>query len=160
MKANLSKRRRRRRRAALKVGLIAIGVMLLLAAGVVAVAAYLDRPPDARLVGTWQSDADATIAEHKKTKTVTDAQEQVLRQIFGKTKVTYAAKTLTVNFADGTTDTQPYRVVSRDAESVVVGWFFQPAKKDELFLIVFESADVYWLDVPGLQMRECFRRVR
>ena len=47
----------------MKAGLVAIGAILILAAGVVGVTAYLERPSDSRLIGTWQSDADATIAE-------------------------------------------------------------------------------------------------
>lgn len=158
-------RRRRRRmsratRKALKLGLIVCGVLLILAAGVVGVAAYFNGPPDPRLVGTWQSDVEGTIADRKKTQTITEVQEHWMRQIFGKLKVTYAARNVTVDYGDGTVDTQPYRVVDKNAESVTVSWYFQPSKQDELFLIVFEPPDVYWLDVPGFQMRECFRRVK
>ena len=39
---------------------------------------------DPRLEGTWKSDADATIAELKKAKTITPEGEAVLRKSSGK----------------------------------------------------------------------------
>lgn len=153
----IRRRRPQPSRAPLIVGLVA--AVAILVAGAVGVAAYLRKPPDARLIGTWLSDADATIAAHKKAQTVTDAQEQALRKLFGKMKVTYTAKTITTDL-DGVGDTQPYRVVSKDAESVVVTSYNALTKKDEQFRIRFEGADTYWIDVEGFNLSERFRRVR
>src|SRR5207244_2936285 len=63
------------------------------------------RRSDPRLFGTWKSDADATIAEMKTTRTFTDDQEQKLKTLFGKMKITYMADTLTTDF-DGRVESQ------------------------------------------------------
>src|SRR4051794_34396860 len=80
------------------VGASIVGVVLVVAA-VVVVAVYVvkARRGDPRLIGTWQSDADATIADLKTARAVTDRQEQAMRKIFGRMKVTYTDKTLTTD---------------------------------------------------------------
>src|SRR5262249_2756151 len=117
------------------------------------------RHTDPRLFGTWKSDADATIADMKTRRTVTDEQEQKLKtMLFGKMKITYTATTLTTDF-DGTVESQSYQVVSKDAESVTITAYSPLSKKDETFRIRFVGNDTYWVDVPDHNLSECFRRV-
>src|SRR5262245_6122208 len=84
---------------------VAGDVVIAVVAVVVAVQVVKARRTDPRLYGTWKSDADATIAEMRKTRPVTDDQEQKLRMLFGKMKVTYTATTVTSDL-DGTVETQ------------------------------------------------------
>ena len=77
------------------------------------------RRAEPRLIGTWRSDADATIAELRKTQTVTEEREQGLRKLFGKMKITYTDKMFTTEL-DGVVNSQPYQVISKDATSVVI----------------------------------------
>ncbi|MFO0810321.1 MAG: hypothetical protein U0746_16990 [Gemmataceae bacterium] len=155
-------RRKAPRRASnpLIASLVVAGLLLLI--GGVAWAAvhfYQSRRGEPRLLGTWQSDADTTIAELRKTRDIPDDREQKLRQVFGKMKVTYTAKTVTVDF-DGDVDTQPYQVVEKGIDIVVLKHWSKESKKDEQFRIRFDDADTYWIDVPIFGIRECFRRVK
>jgi len=117
------------------------------------------RRDEPRLIGTWQSDADATIAEMRKSRPVTAEQEQKLRMIFGRMKITYTATTVTSDF-NGTVDTQPYQVVGKGADWVVLKARFAISKRDEQFTIRFDGSDAYWADTEGFTVSECFRRVK
>jgi hypothetical protein len=141
------------------MGALAAGVVLVAVAAWAAMHFAKGRPGDPRLIGTWQSDADATIAELRKARPVTDEQEQGMRKLFGRMKITYAATTFTTDL-DGTVETHPYQVVSKDAESVVVKFRFSLTNKDELFRIRFVGADTYWVDVEQFKLSECFRRIK
>src|SRR5688572_19032933 len=109
-----------RRKASRGPNALIIG--LSVAAGFLVVAAliwslvYFSKPRgEPRLVGTWKSDAEATIAERRKSHAVTDQQAEAMRKLFGKMKVTFTDKTVTTEF-DGVVETQPYQVVKRDAD--------------------------------------------
>lgn len=142
------------------VGVSVAGAVLVVAAIVVAVV-YVGkaRRGDPRLIGTWQSDADATIADLNTTRTVTDQQEQLMRKLFGRLKVTYTDKTLTTDL-DGKVETHPYQVVRQEGDSVVVKSWSDLSKKDEEVRIQFVGNDTYWVHVPQANLRECFRRVK
>jgi hypothetical protein len=119
------------------------------------------RRTDPRLIGTWKSDADATIAEMKKTRTLTDDVEQKLRtHVFGKMKVTYTATTLTTDF-DGKVESQAYQILGKDADSVTMKTYSPLTQEDVIVLIRFVGTDTYWIemDLPTGKFRDCFRRV-
>jgi hypothetical protein len=137
---------------------VAGAVVIAAVAVIVAVQVVKERRTDPRLYGTWKSDTDATIAEMRKTRPVTDDQEQKLRMLFGKMKVTYTATTVTSDL-DGTVETQPYQVVSKDATSVQIKSPSPLLKKDEVFRIRFVGPDTHWIDEPHFQVSECFRRI-
>jgi hypothetical protein len=115
---------------------------------------------DPRLIGTWQSDADATIAHRKTTHAVTEKNEAAMRKLFGKLKITYTARDLTTDL-NGVVETLPYQVVSKDAESVTIREYSPLEKKDVVVRIRFVDADTYWIDVSNelFSLSECFRRV-
>ena len=153
------------RKSGANVIVIAAAVAAAVVVGFVAVVLIMQiaksRRSDPRLFGTWRSDADATIAEMKKTRTLTDDLEQKLRTLlFGKMKVTYTATTLTTDF-DGKVESQSYQVVGKDADSVTLKAFSPLTEKDETFRIRFVGTDTYWVevDVPIGKFRECFRRI-
>jgi hypothetical protein len=152
------KRRRPTRRSnPIVIGASAIGGLLFIVIGVAAIMQFSKRG-DPRLLGTWQSDADATIAEMKKNRPVTDQQEQALRKLFGKMKLTYSAKTVTSEL-DGTVDTQPYQIVRKEGDAIVVKSWSALSKKDEEYRINFVGPDTYWVEVPQFSLTECFRRI-
>ncbi|WLD12547.1 hypothetical protein [Planctellipticum variicoloris] len=122
---------------------------------------------DDRLYGTWQSDADRTIAALREEQSIDELREAKLRTLFGKLRVTYAAKSCTTEF-DGTTDTRRYEVVAKDPSSVVIR-DVDPAPSplealglnlSKFAVLHFEGPDTYWLDSESGQYREFFRRVR
>src|SRR5262249_34669970 len=95
------------------IGASAAAVLLVVIALVwMAVHFSRARRGDPRLIGTWQSDADATITELRKARPVTDKQEEAMRKLFGNMKITYTDATITTEL-NGVVDTQPYQVVSR-----------------------------------------------
>jgi hypothetical protein len=162
-------RRKRRRPKPKKSGSTAIIIAASIAGAVVVgfVAVVLimqvakSRRTDPRLFGTWKSDADATIAEMKKTRTLADDAEHKLKTVlFGKMKITYTATTVTTDF-EGTVESQSYKVVGKDADSVSIKAWSPLTQKDETFRIRFDGPDTYWVeaDVPTGKFRECFRRV-
>jgi hypothetical protein len=82
-----------------------------------------------------------------------------MRKLFGKMKITYTSRDMTVDL-DGVVETQPYQVVSRDAESVSIREYSPLEKKDVVVRIRFVDADTYWIDVETFSFSECFRRVK
>lgn len=140
----------------------------LLAALVVALTwpIRIGRVTDDRLLGTWQSDADRTIAGIRELKPVDDEQEISLRKLFGKLRVTYKRTTYMIEL-DGRTDSKDYEVLGKDRNSVVlreVGRKASPLDDDlklsEFTVIHLDGADSYWLytEIGGIQ--EYFKRVR
>jgi hypothetical protein len=125
--------------------------------------AGIDRPTGAvrtepRLIGTWQSDADATIAELRRTQSISGQQEQELRKHAFKTKVTYSDKMIATEL-NGVVETQPYQIVSQEADAVVLKTYFDARRQDEEVRIRFVGTDTYWLEAPQFGLVECFRRV-
>jgi hypothetical protein len=142
------------------IGGVVGGVVVVIAASVWA-AVYFSkpRPAQSRLIGTWQSDANATIAEMRKKKAVTEKQEEALRKLFGRLRITYAPATLTTDM-DGVQETQRYQIVSEDGDSIVIReWFPASKKKEQQVRIRFIDKDTYWVDVEQFEISECFHRV-
>jgi hypothetical protein len=142
------------------IGAVVGGVVVVIAASVWAAVYFAKpRPAESRLIGTWQSDADATIAEMRKKKAVTEKQEEALRKLFGRLRITYAATSLMTDL-DGVQETQRYQVVSQDGDSIVLReWFPASKKKEQQVRIRFIDKDTYWVDVEQFEISECFRRV-
>jgi hypothetical protein len=155
-------RRSKPKKSGTKAIFIAASVGGAVVVGFVAVVLVMQmsksRRSDPRLFGTWQSDADATIADMKKGRPITDQGEQGLRRVFGKAKITYTADTMTTDF-EGKVESQSYEVVAKDADAVTIKAWSPVSKKDESFRITFVGNNTYWVDVPSGKARECFRRV-
>src|SRR6185369_769492 len=69
--------------------LVPAAVLFAALVAVLALPFRLARLKDDRLLGTWQSDADRTIAGIREVRPVDDKQEAALRKLFGKLRVTY-----------------------------------------------------------------------
>ena len=158
-----SRRRRkilRRSWNPLVIGASAAGVAVVVVA-FTWMAMHFSKAPrgESRLIGTWQSDADETVAAQRKSRPVTVGQEQAMRRLFGRMKVTYTETTATTDF-DGNLDTQPYQVISKNEDSVVIKCWSAFSKKDEQFRIRFVGSDTYWVDADQFAFSECFRRIK
>jgi hypothetical protein len=112
-----------------------------------------------RLIGVWQSDADANIGELRRTQSITDQQERELRRTKFKTKVTYTDKMMATD-EDGDVESQGYQVVSINGDDVVITTWFNTTRQEEEVHIRFTGPDTYWLQVKQFGLNECFRRVR
>src|SRR5262249_35101989 len=118
---------------------------------------------DPRLIGTWQSNADATIAEQRKVRPITESQEVALRKLFGKVKITYTDKTLTTEF-DGVSTTMSYEVVKKNSDSVVIKSRSDVTNQDQELTITFVGPDTYVLEIKSelvqYPLKEYFKRIR
>jgi hypothetical protein len=119
-------------------------------------------PPDARLVGTWHSDADATIA---RLRPANDEEELKWRRKMFKTTLTYTADSITTQIGDGEPDTRPYRVIRKDAKGVTLRFYFAATERDEEVKITFEGSELerptrYWVETTDPPSNECFNRIR
>lgn len=143
---------------------------ILLAALVVAATA-LSRPPasivDWRLVGTWQSDAERTIARLSQDRPVSDEQHVKLRGLFGKLRVTYTHNLRWTSDLEGFVDRGQYRIVKREGSALILrSWSDNPTELEKLgvdrqatYRIEFDGAEGYWLINEAYGLREYFRRL-
>jgi hypothetical protein len=140
---------------------VTIGVAVALGLTILGGVRLFRPKSDPRLIGTWQSDADATIAHRKTTHPVTEKNEAAMRKLFGKMRITYTARDLTSELS-AVVETQPYQIVSKDGESVTIREYSPLEKKDVVVRIRFVDADTYWVDVSNelFSLSECFRRVK
>lgn len=133
-----------------------VGAMALIAA----VGILLDRPrqTDDRLLGTWQSDADRTIADLRSHRSVGADEEKSLRQLFGRMTITFTPLAYIIDLDDQST-TGRYRVVTRDEESVVIRSRDVLSGRQAPRRLHFVDADTYWVYIDLVEMREYFRRL-
>jgi hypothetical protein len=137
------------------VGCALVAVVLFLAAW------RLNRKPllEPRFEGTWQSDAEATIAYMRKVRPIDEDQERTLRRIFGKMRITFIDQTVTTD-GSGTPETATYQVLKRDGNVVVVRARTTDSGKDWVFTIRFADENTYWVYLEPTTTWECFRRVK
>jgi hypothetical protein len=76
---------------------------------------------DRRLLGTWRSDKERTLALWKYQKELSPEVRERFERIFGKFTLRFTETHIYTVFED-TRDTVPYTVVARDANSVVIAW--------------------------------------
>jgi hypothetical protein len=151
---------RRGQKKRVVAGALALAGVLAVAVWAVVGINYLrNRPPDPRLIGAWQSDADATIEQLRKVRPVTEAVERDARKKFGRMRVTYTAATFTME-KGAEVDVVPYQVVRKDADSVVIRTRPAADMPDIEFRVRFVGPDVYWVDMAEFGISECFRRVK
>lgn len=146
-----------------RIAFVALAFVLVLAVALIVVVAMLLRSEfvyDERLLGTWQSDADRTIADLRDRRAVDETQEAGLRQLFGKLKITYSRTSMTTDMNE-IVETGPYQVVATDDKSVVVRERPSVLSGEELVHIHFVDGDTYWVPIGGgAGSREFFRRVK
>src|SRR5262245_28485382 len=115
---------------------------------------------DKRLIGSWRSDRERTIADWRfKPDTPEDKQEIVIN-MFGKLELTYS-RYRCVSLLNEHRSVAWYRVLAKDSESVMIislrrfeikGWL------RTLYHIHFDG-DWYWITLGRSNNREFFRKV-
>lgn len=150
------------------VAILAMGsAAALLAALLATIFVRPGRLVDERLIGTWQSDADRTIAGIRERRPVDEKQEAGLRQLFGKLRLTYSDSNISVDL-DGEQKVQPFQVLGRDRHSVVIRSKVPAApptmvnalQMSEFDVLHFDGEDSYWVYDNLGGTREYFKRVR
>jgi hypothetical protein len=89
-----------------------------------------------RLLGTWRSDKERTIAHWKYKKELAPEVQERFEKIFGKFTLRFTETHIYTEFED-TKDTVPYSVVAHDSSSVVIAWHEE--KERSLQQIHFED---------------------
>lgn len=107
-----------------------------------ALAAPKGRLVDKRLLGTWRSDKERTVALWKYQKELSPETRERFERIFGKFTLRFTETHIYTEFED-TKDTVPYSVVARDSSSVVIAWHEE--KERSLQHIHFEGESYYVL---------------
>ncbi len=97
---------------------------------------------DKRLLGTWRSDKERTIALWKYQKELTQETRERFENIFGKFTLRFTETRIYTEFED-TKDTVPYSVVARGSSSVIIAWHEE--KERSLQHIHFEGESYYVL---------------
>jgi hypothetical protein len=151
---------------------IAVASLLAAVGSLIALVAVLFLPTraarltDDRLLGTWQSDADRTIAGIRARRPVNDKQEAAFRTLFGKLRVTYTPTILTTDL-DGKSEPGRYEVLGKDKHSVAIREIKdKPSPLDgvieisEFTVIQFDGPNSYWLYTQIGGIREYFKRAR
>lgn len=142
-------------------------VLLALLFSTVVNAGRLSLLGDPRLFGTWQSDADRTMAAIPYLDAQPQKIAQQLTSMFGKLRVTWSAGQC-VSQIDESEEIGRYRILAADEHSVVVEHLktAKPSPIEELGLplsrftvIHFEDPETYWVDTELGGIREYFRRV-
>jgi hypothetical protein len=166
------------------LGMSVIFVFLAIVGGVVWWVVHLGRSPqeevaaggpappeevrpleDSRLIGTWQRDVDATIAEMHKDAKLSNDEEMMFRTMFAsRTTIKYTGNTVRIE-TDGAVDDQPYKIVSKSDNGVILNLWFKQTKKIEEVHIRFLDDNLYRSDIDieiegkPLRSTECYRRV-
>ena len=120
------------------------------------------RLQDERLIGTWQSDAERTVAVMREQGRLNNKHSAALCKMFGKLRVTYTRTGITSEL-DGVTEVSRYEVLGRDKLSVVIREVESkpsPLELTEFAVIHFEGPDSYWLYTKIGGIQEFFKRVR
>lgn len=108
---------------------------------------------DRRLLGTWQSDKERTVALWKYKKDIEPEMHERFERIFGKFKLRFSETHIDTEFEE-TNDKVPYSVLATDSESVVIAWHEE--KNISLQHIHFEE-DAYYV-LSGYNV-EFYKRV-
>ena len=147
------------------VWIVAIAGLAAGAAGIWALTHPNDLPsagpqvPEPRLLGTWRSDANATIDDVRKDHPITDAQELEMRRTMFRTTVTYSPTTVTTKLDGAPADTVPYQVLRKEGDTVFVKTWYSPSMSDEELQIQFVAPDLYRVEIKKINLIAYFRRI-
>jgi hypothetical protein len=122
-------------------------------------------PPEPRLIGIWLTDSNATIAEVRTTRWISESDELKMRRE-PITVITFTATTVTMR-PYSVTKPQHYEIINKGGDQIVLKTWFEATKKDDEFPIRFDGNDVFWFEakMPSadgkmVSIKECFRRIK
>jgi hypothetical protein len=110
---------------------------------------------DARLIGSWRSDAHKTSLEIAVRRDITAAKKWKLLRFFGKLVLRYTP-TRCYWTLNGQTSVNRYRVLAKDSSSVAL-LVSNQIFGEEIVHIHFEG-NHYWIALGSGRMREFFKR--
>jgi len=113
---------------------------------------WLRTQTDVRLLGTWRSDYDRTVAELSARPDLPDTSKAKLASLIGKLELRYTRRYCYSKLEECERRSR-YRVLGTDAASVAI------LAEGEIHHIHFDG-DAYWMTLGASNVREFFRRVR
>lgn len=133
---------------------IALGLLIMVITGCSAV-----RPTDARLIGTWQSNGDQTVAEmfrrDPRWANAPPERVQKLKDLFGQMRITYSASSITTEFR-GEKEQLGYTVLDRGEDFVVIRIKGGLEDGHDVRIRFLENASAYWVHsfaIPDIEER-------
>lgn len=111
-----------------------------------------------RLIGTWKSDKEKSLAYLRQNTKFTADQIAKLAPILGKMTITYDGKRASWKM-DKDGDERPYRIVADSPQMIIIESVDSKTQKKEEEKLRFSSTNEYWISdprVPGFA--ECFVR--
>lgn len=143
-----------------RIAVASAGILLVVA---VVFLLGLAHKTDDRLIGTWQSDANRTIAAMSEQQRV-DEKLEAFRKLFGKLRITYTEAEYTTEW-DGITQSGRYEILGQDKLSVVIREIDPESSPFQLemtqFMVIhFDGPDLYWVHTMGGGIREYFKRIK
>jgi hypothetical protein len=112
---------------------------------------------DARLLGTWRSDASKTVREIASRRDMRLAKNKKLASLFGKLELRYTRNHCYARF-ENRKSVNTYKVVAKDEYSVVVV-SVNPVAGKQIHHLHFEGSH-YWIYLGSGGLREFFKRVK
>jgi hypothetical protein len=106
---------------------------------------------DTRLLGTWRSDLERTVAELSARPDFPDPSKAKLASLFGKLELRYTRRYCYSRYEE-VVSRRRYRVLASDAASVAI------LAEAAIHHIHFDG-DSYWMTLGASNVREFFRRV-
>lgn len=146
---------------------ISIAVILLIALCVIGYYYWSNTTRvDDRLIGTWQSDGERTIATMKEQRKLNDKQVESLNTLFGKLQITYTNNREIRTSMNDSKDSGRFEIVGMDKNSVVIREYGTKRPDVEYFnlseyqVIYFDGPDAYWVYTQIGGVKEYFKRVK
>lgn len=113
---------------------------------------------DARLLGVWKSDRQATVAERRFPKPLAEEKRKWFLGIFGRLQIAYTRSRIRGQFR-GHQFVQRYELLARDHDSVAIRYLDSNLTGRWLIQhIHFEGKDRYWIALGA--NREWFKRIK
>lgn len=132
------------------------------------------------LIGTWQSDATATMDFNRAKAKLEPRQDEFLASLMGKMTIEFTSKDMRLKMPDtlvsvrgearpfaGSDEHSAYRVLFCNARMVVIAAPDSVTGEDEVSTYFFSGPDAIWTYtgtnrpmVPDLHAREYFRRIK
>ena len=114
------------------------------------------RTYDARLYGTWKSDADRSVSRLSTRHDLSQDKQEAWRNIFGQMVITFDKRSFTTELR-GITNSIPYRVLGKDSYSVVIQFCEIDAPHENILIIRFDDHGS-WISTSPADTWEYFRR--
>lgn len=117
-----------------------------------------------RLLGSWQSNRDLSIATNEANHPVSPAARQELENRFGSLILTFKDKELegfmpAMNGKPEWRYSSPYAIVAATDSKLLIRHIAPATKRVDLFTITFDGPNRYWLTLDNSGAKECFDRL-